>query len=128
MAIQYYATNLPDGVWRFKAIDVVSFNVATANINMAASVTVSDKDLACATALVARPATGYPFVFVNGAMQRLGGLTEDCYFSADGGVTARTLGTLGNIAAGDLLYWNGSIAGFQLAVTDKITFDYFYLS
>jgi hypothetical protein len=128
MAIQVFATNLPDGVWRFKAVDVVSFNVATGNIGMAASVTVADKDIACATALVARPATGYPFVFVNGAMQALGGLTADCYFSADGGVTARTLGSAGTIAAGDHLYWNGSIAGFQLAATDVVTFDYFYLS
>jgi hypothetical protein len=128
MAILYYTTNVPDGVWRIKAVDVMSFNVATANIDMAASLTVADKDIACATALFARPATGYPYVFVNGAMQHLGGLTADCYFSADGGVTARTLGTAGNIAAGDLLYWNGSIAGYQLAATDRITFEYFYLS
>jgi hypothetical protein len=128
MAVYYYTTNVPDGVWRIKAVEVLVFNVATANINMVASVTVADKDLACATALVARPATGVPFVFVNGAMQHLGDLTADCYFSADGGVTARTLGTAGNIAANDRLYWNGSIAGYQLAATDKITLDYFYLS
>lgn len=123
-----YVTDQPDGVWTRKVVEVVGFNVATANQNMPAQVTVADKDLACAVALAFTPATLYPQVFVNGALQRLGGLTEDCYFSSDGGVTAKTIGSGGNLTAGDLLYWNGSIAGFQLATTDLITFDYFYLT
>lgn len=61
-------------------------------------------------------------VFVNGFMVHLkSDKTGDCYFSSDAGVTARTIP---NIALGDVLYWNGSIAGYQLDNTDKITLVY----
>jgi hypothetical protein len=62
-------------------------------------------------------------VYVNGACQILGDgvKTKDCYFSADSGTTAKTIAT---IAAGDTLYWVGSVAGFQLAATDVISFNY----
>lgn len=61
-------------------------------------------------------------VFVNGIMVELkGDKTGDCYFSADGGTTARTIS---NIVTNDVLYWNGSIAGYELEVTDKITLVY----
>jgi alpha-tubulin suppressor-like RCC1 family protein len=35
-----------------------------------------------------------------------------------------TVRTIANIAAGDALYWNGTIAGFNLATTDKIDLNY----
>ena len=55
-------------------------------------------------------------------MQELkGDKTGDCYFSADGGSTARTISA---IAQNDILYWNGSIASFELANDDKITLVY----
>ena len=61
-------------------------------------------------------------IFVNGMMQELkGDKTGDCYFSADGGSTARTISA---IAQNDILYWNGSIASFELANDDKITLVY----
>ena len=61
-------------------------------------------------------------VFVNGVMVHLkADKTGDCYFSSDAGVTARTIP---NIALGDVLYWNGSVAGYQLENTDKITLVY----
>jgi hypothetical protein len=61
-------------------------------------------------------------VFVNGMMQELkGDKTGDCYFSADGGTTARVLSA---IAQNDILYWNGSVATFQLEADDKITLVY----
>ena len=61
-------------------------------------------------------------VFVNGIMVELkGDKTADCYFSGDGGSTARTLTA---IASTDTLHWNGSIAGYQLEITDKITLLY----
>lgn len=62
-------------------------------------------------------------VFVNGIMQELGqGVkTKDCYFSADGGSTARAISAL---ASGDTLYWNGSVAGFQVDSNDKISLVY----
>lgn len=61
-------------------------------------------------------------VFVNGMMQELkGDKTGDCFFSSDGGTTAVTLA---NIAATNTLHWNGSIAGYQLDTSDKITLVY----
>lgn len=61
-------------------------------------------------------------VFVNGMMQELkGDKTGDCFFSSDGGTTAVTLS---NIAATNTLHWNGSVAGYQLDTTDKITLVY----
>ena len=100
------------------------------NKNMAASTTAADHDLACATAIASNNVVdsagngGYVGVRVNGVAYEVGDgdRTHDCYFSGDGGVTARAFSA---IVAGDLLYWNGSIVGFQLAAaTDKIDFVY----
>ena len=62
-------------------------------------------------------------VFVNGLAVRVGDgvKTKDCYFSADDGATARAIAA---IATGDKLFWVGSVAGYQLATTDLIDFDY----
>lgn len=90
---------------------------------MTASVTVADGDVACATAIAATPvgATAYVAVYVNGLSVVVGNgvKTRDCYFSGNAGVTARAFGA---IVSGDLLYWNGSIAGYELAGTDRIDF------
>lgn len=43
------------------------------------------------------------------------------YFSNDGGATAKTIA---NIEAGDQLYWNGDIAGFELTGADTIDIMY----
>ncbi len=94
------------------------------NKNMTASVTASDFDAACATSLVAAPnRNGYCGVLINGMSVTVGDgvKTRSCYFSSDGGATAKALNAL---AAGDLLYWVGSVAGYQLAATDKVDFDY----
>jgi hypothetical protein len=99
-------------------------NAVSSNKGMTASVTSADFNEACATALVSAPAShSYITVKVNGVAQELGdGIkTKDCYFSADSGATARAFSA---IAAGDKLYWVGTVAGFQLAVTDKISFYY----
>lgn len=114
-----------------KQINLSAFPWASgvrANKSMAASTTVADGDLACATAVATTPATsstagGYIGVVVNGVAYLVGDGTKvavDCYFSGDGGATARLMKS---VVAGDLLYWNGSIAGFQLAAaTDKVSF------
>ena len=62
-------------------------------------------------------------VKVNGVEINLGDgvKTEDAYFSSDAGSTARSIA---NITAGDLLYWNGSIAGYELDATDDIDISY----
>ena len=53
------------------------------------------------------------------------GLSNDksgpIYFSADGGTTAKTIA---NITAGDSLYWNGSIAGYELETSDDLDIAY----
>lgn len=92
---------------------------------MAAQVTTSDGDLAVTTAVAVTPRSDSNVkVEINGVNASVGDgskLGVDCYFSGDGGSTARTISA---IQAGDQLYWNGSIAGYQLAAADRITFRY----
>lgn len=68
---------------------------------------------------------GYCGVSINGVAANVGDgvKTKDCYFSGDGGVTARFQGAM---QAGDVLYWNGVIAGFNLSPLMRI--DFFYSS
>ena len=72
---------------------------------------------------IAATPEGMVQIFVNGLLQELGqGVkTKDCYFSSDGGSTAKAITS---IASGDTLYWNGSVAGYQLDTNDKITMSY----
>ena len=109
----------------FEAFSTFQAQVWTlANKEMAASTTTSNGDQACATVLAGTPANdSYVIVFVNGLSLTVGDgvKTKACYFSSDSGSTAKTLA---NIASGDRLYWNGSIAGYQLAPTDVIDFVY----
>jgi hypothetical protein len=74
--------------------------------------------------LAATPAGGsYIKVRVNGRGFELGDgvKTKDCYFSTDGGTTARSIAAL---IQGDVLYWNGTIVGFNLATSDKVYLVY----
>lgn len=67
---------------------------------------------------------GFVDVRINGISAILGdGIkTKDCYFSADGGTTARLIK---DITSGDTLYWNGLIAGYDLdASNDLISLFY----
>ena len=96
----------------------------TQNKDMVASATVADFDEACSTAIAATPASNsYVRVSVNGLAETLGDgvKTKSCYFSGDGGLTARSIA---DIASGDKLYWVGSVAGYELAATDRIDFEY----
>lgn len=52
-----------------------------------------------------------------------GTTTSDCYFSNDNGITAKTHE---NISQGDQLYWNSTVAPYNLENTDEIDFIYFY--
>ena len=60
-------------------------------------------------------------VFVNGQKQRLGDgvTTKDCYFGAVG-----TALSLTSLVSSDQLYWNGTIAGFELSTSDKVEIVY----
>lgn len=50
-----------------------------------------------------------------------GNRNAEVYFSNDGGLTAKSIS---NIEAGDQIYWNGNIAGFDLTNTDTIDVEY----
>ena len=62
-------------------------------------------------------------ITVNGLGANIGDGAKDepCYFSSDNGVNAKSIA---NISAGDTLYWNGSIAEFELDPTDEIDVIY----
>lgn len=66
---------------------------------------------------------GYVEVKVLGAMAALGDAikTLDCYFSDDGGATAKAISAL---VAGDELIWNGTIAGAEILTTHRVDFCY----
>lgn len=92
----------------------------------------SDKNLTSNTTSGNYAATGIqisytPFadsdvsVRINGIEVNLGDKTSECYFSNDNGLTAKTIA---NITAGDELYWNGLIAGFDLDTLDDIDLSY----
>jgi hypothetical protein len=97
----------------------------TGNKNMTASVTASDDDQATATTVATTPGGGsYIKVEVNGVHILLGDGVKagvEGFFSNDGGTTARAIAA---VAAGDTFHWVGSVAGYQLAATDRI--DFFY--
>lgn len=76
--------------------------------------------------IAATPALdSYVRVLVNGLGAELGDgvKTKDCYFSGDGGTTARAISA---ITAADSFYWNAVIAGYSLVNdgSDEVDFDY----
>ena len=62
-------------------------------------------------------------VRVNGMGVNVGDGTKskDCYFSVDGGTTARAMA---DIVAGDELFWNSTIAGYILDGADDVDINY----
>lgn len=94
------------------------------NKGMVAKETFANGDLACANPMQRTPTqNGYVAVFVNGVLQSVGDGVKDgsCYFSADGGVTAKAIS---DIELGDLLYWMGTTASYQLTSDDRVDFHY----
>ena len=67
----------------------------------------------------------YIQVFVNGLKVEVGEAlkTKDCFFS-DTASTPFTALALSAITAGSKLIWNGVVAGYDLATTDRIDLDY----
>lgn len=98
---------------------------SASNKDMTASVTTTDNDAATATAVAANNAlAGYMGLRVNGIHYEVGNGTKtgvDAYLSGDAGVTARAFSA---VIAGDTIHWNGSIAGFQLASSDRLDLCY----
>ena len=97
-------------------------NVRT-DYNQTASVTSSDEDSTGATITYTPFSDSAVIIKVNGLQVNLGDGAKDqaCYFSADGGTTARAVA---DIAAGDTLYWMGSIANYELEADDEIDVVY----
>lgn len=94
------------------------------NRKMACLVTLSDGDPASSTPIQKTPALKSAVsVLVNGIFVSVGDgvKTSECYFSADAGVTAKLMQ---NVVSGDKVYWNGSIAGYQLAANDILDLAY----
>ena len=102
----------------------VTTNPSVNNKFMTASITTADGDVACSTGMLSTPSGGsYVKVIVGGDCPEVGNgvKTKDCYFSGDSGATARAFNA---VITGDKLYWNGSIAGYQLAATDRVSFEF----
>ena len=91
--------------------------------NQTASVTSNDGDTTGATITYTPFSDSAVIVKINGLQTNLGDGAKDqaCYFSADGGVTAKSSIDIG---AGDTLYWMGSLAGYELDATDEIDLVY----
>jgi hypothetical protein len=110
-----------------------SVNVATGGVKAAVPVlddkarapsgAVTTDEATTGLTITKTPAAGsYIRVSLNGVGVELGGdKTKDCYFSDDGGTTARALAS---VVAGDTLYWNAVISGVNLSTDDEIDFDY----
>lgn len=101
---------------------IENLDFASSNQFMTANSGVSGTYLATNT-LVINPPYSRVKVYVNGLEVEVGDAvkTTDCYFSSDNGTTAKAWGA---VAVNDKLYWNGSIAPYQLEATDKITYEY----
>lgn len=125
---------LPAAVQRLKVSKIVSDppipNVVTheslANVDMPGLKTTVDGSLAVSVPLQEQPVDGFVSLLVNGLDISIGSSSKasPAYFSGDGGLTARSLTAVGGVRVGDYLYWNGTIATYQLAPSDKLTFKY----
>lgn len=95
------------------------------NLNQTALNTTADGQLACDTGILGTP-QGAVIVTVAGKVVRTGDAvkTLDCYFSRDSGTTALEVDAL---AIGDRLFWNGSIAGYQLGSGDNAKISFIYV-
>jgi hypothetical protein len=91
--------------------------------NQNPSATSSDGDTTGLTITYTPFGDGAVIVKINGLQINLGNGAKDqaAYFSADGGTTAKSVAA---IAAGDTLYWMGSIASYELETDDDIDFVY----
>ena len=87
------------------------------------SVTSSDGDTTGLTITYTPFSDGAVIVKVNGLQVNLGDGAKNnaAYFSADGGTNARLVA---DVAAGDTLYWMGSIATYELETDDDIDIVY----
>jgi hypothetical protein len=103
-------------------IDATGIDVK-ADLDKTSYVTLADGD-STGVSITYTPFSNSPVdVTINGLSANVGDgdTSRPCYFSNDGGNTPRLVS---NIEAGDTLYWNGSVAGFELEETDEIDLIY----
>lgn len=99
--------------------------------SLATLTTTADGDLASNSGITNTPIDGcYVAVYINGIEYQVGNgvTTSDCYFS-DGTSPSLAKGfssghVNGQIQAGDLLHWNGTVAGFELQNAWRVAFHY----
>ena len=117
------------------AITFSQFNrnskLTTGNKSQAPSVTAGNFSTTGLTIAITPSSGAQPIIFINsiraimgnGNRSDLGSFTGnvEAYFSADGGATARSVAA---IVAGDTLFWNGTNAGYDLAITDQVSMEY----
>jgi hypothetical protein len=115
-----------------KSVTGLTSLLSKLNIDMDVNTTTSGSTLACNSSIL-NPSilNSYVSVYVNGVQISVGDgvKTKDCYFSNDGGLTAKLSD---DIIIGDLLYWSyvgdSPVSGFNLnSITDKMTFIYLTL-
>ena len=72
---------------------------------------------------ISNDTVGWVGVSINGVWESVGDgvKTTACYFSADGGATARAMAA---IETGDELFWNALVAGYGLVTTDDVSLCY----
>ena len=126
-----YDITLIDGAHSFSDTDPINLTLlvnglsgckpAFTNKDETPTVTTGDESTTGVTLAVAP--RGFIGVYINGVLANLGDnvKTKDCYFSNDGGTTARAFV---DVAAGDELIWNGVISGFELATSDRVDLLY----
>jgi hypothetical protein len=101
--------------------------IATDSIDLPALLTTADGQKAISFTLGSTPIdNSYIMVDVNGKLETVGdaSTTKVFYFSGDGGTTPRSFNSLnpnGQVQSGDELFFNGSVAGYELDVTDRIS-------
>lgn len=98
--------------------DLATPNVTTNNFASTGITVVTDKTI-----------LGKVNVLVNGIAQRVsygaqGSATYDCFFAAAGQSNQTAARSVNAIVNGDVLYWNGTVAGFQLDANDSIQLVY----
>jgi hypothetical protein len=109
--------------------DRPTFN--TLNIQMMANFTSNDGDLATNDPVFQKPKSRIKVSINAGTLvycgkPSLNPTTFGCYFTSPTDNGNPTLARIndGDVQKGDLLYWLGSVSGYQLDVTDRIDYEY----
>ena len=98
--------------------DLSTPNATSGNFSSTGIIVVTDKTI-----------LGKVNVLVNGIAQRVaygaqGSATYDCFFAAYGESNQSAARAVNAIVNGDVLYWNGAVAGFELDTNDAIQLVY----